>query len=257
MKPSLKIVSSNVCGNKLAAAKLNYPGNARIVDLVNRLIKEEKPDILAIQEIPYASLGFIKSILEQFGYVMHIHKEFNAVKNKWQFTCLTVLFVKENISFEPEFRNGLKTLYRCVAGVLTISEQKIFLKVNHVPPISDEGGRGSESGKYMEDMLKRKTDFLSDELAFQQSMNTNGQLAISLGDYNCARTGEYSAQELFTQLPFVDLIGDEPTWNNAALDHIFVSQALEKSGIPIKHKLISYPNLTDHKILDLSLEISI
>lgn len=251
---SLKIIDANVCGNKHAAAGLNYSGNARIFDLVCMHLVKENPDIIALHEITYESLGVISSRLSQCGYEMYLHKDFKAERRKASFTCLTVLFVrKDAVTFKQEYCGGFECQYRYIAGFLEIEEQKIFFRTNHVPCVDDESGRGSGApGKQVNAQLRRKTDFLEQELKYQE--NLNERCAISMGDYNCALTGDFHAKDIFRKLPFTDLV-DDPTWNGAVLDHIFISRALSESGIPIKHSLLSYPNLTDHKVLEMIINI--
>lgn len=249
---TLKITSANVCGNNYAATNLNYHGNARIFDLVFRLAHDNHPDIIAIQEIPYKGLGLLESCLAQLGYKMIINKQFLAAPRKMLFTALSVMFIKATLKFEEQYRSGFETQFRCVVGVLTVEGQKIFIRNNHVPCVGSESNRGR--GGANEKQIKRKREFLADELDYQRSLDEDNELAISLGDYNTAANGNFHCKELFTQLTFTDLIGDEPTWGGSALDHLFVSKALVESGIPIKHRLIT-SNLTDHKILELELTL--
>lgn len=249
---NLKITSANVCGNNYAATNLNYHGNARIFDLVFRLAHDNHPDIIAIQEIPYKWLGLLESSLAQLGYKMIINKNFFLAPRKGSFTALSVMFIKATLKFEEQYRSGFETQFRCVVGVLTVEGQKIFIRNNHVPCVGSESNRGR--GGANEKQIKRKRDFLADELDYQRSLDEDNELAISLGDYNTAANGNFHCKELFTQLTFTDLIGDEPTWGGSALDHLFVSKALVESGIPIKHRLIT-SNLTDHKILELELTL--
>lgn len=250
----LKIISANVCGNKRAAENLNYPGreSSRVFDLVFRLA-QENPDILMLQEISYLSLGLIESSLQQFNYRLVTNEQFKNENKKGLFSCLTVIFLKVNISFKQETIEGFETQFRCIAGAVRLDEnEKLYIKCNHVPSVAGESGRArsrSNFGQHMEAMLRRKVEFLNAELNYQKRNQDN--LCLCIGDYNCAEKGEYHAKEIFTQLPFADLIGDEPTWGSSALDHIFISQPLLEKSCTITHRLLSYPSRTDHKVLVL------
>lgn len=241
----LRIIEISACSNKVAASKLQITADksARIALMLKMIVEKGHYDIIAVSEMPFTTLQQLKENRIMTGYSTFYHHSFEEEREKWRFTCLKVLFVKNGIDFIPEDRSDFETIYRCVAGKLNFDGQDIFYKTNHVPCV-DNGDNEAQ--------LRRKESFLEDELCFQnKELNT---LAISAGDFNASKGGDEDYSEYLDLFKFKDLV-TVPTYGNKQLDHCFISPAFEESPITVSVNVLNdlYKIFTDHKPIEIVL----
>lgn len=175
------------------------------------------------------------------------------IKEKWRYSCLSVLFVKEGIRFEQHSKSSVAfpTKFRFVSGAFILPHGHLVVyKSSHIPCVDD-------SRPHISKQIDRKKRMLEAEIAFQQEYKRF--LAISAGDFNGSahgtQEGEYYCENLYDRFTFRDLIDDAPTFKEKSLDHVFASDEFSNEVI-VSAKVIEdfYGYLTDHKIITITIE---
>jgi hypothetical protein len=240
------------CGNKQAEKKLGFIGStdARTEELFKKMMSQRQWDIISVRDIPWHTLKNLEMDLDAKGYRMYIHKSWKNVKQKWRYTCLSALFVKENVAFEQIYTDDqFDTTLRYVAGKIHFAGKEILYKTNHIPCVDVNRPNLSHQ-------TQRKIAMLEDEVQFQ--LKNQSSLAISAGDFNGDLVnGEWYGQEQYERFVFRDTV-TENTYEDKRLDHVFISNAFENSDITVKTEVLAdyYMQYTDHKIIAITLKAS-
>ena len=251
MNKEIKILEISACCNKQAEQKLFFKGSSgdRMYLFINEILQKESYDVLSIREISWNALKKVKHLLMLHGYKFYIHEDWNSVKvsNRWRYTCLSAVFVKENIEFKQLYTSdNFDTTLRYVLGEIKFENYCIYWKTSHIPCVDDEVSRA-------EYQINRKKLMLLDEIQFQKNMVNN--LVLSTGDFNGGAEGDYHCCDLYNQFVFEDLI-KEATYEDKCLDHVFVSKNLiDNKDVKVEAKVLNefYMKFTDHKLISISL----
>lgn len=250
----ISIVDVNACSNKEAQKKLRFrgDGDARIILLIEELLKKQAYSIISLRELTYSALCKLERVLALRGYKRYIHKDWDNVdiKNRGRYSCLSALFVHDSVDSFEQLYSGDKfeTTLRYVAGKFQVGGQTVIYKSSHIPCVED-------SHPNIASQLRRKENMLRDELEFQRENIDN--CVICAGDYNCDSVGTYHCKDLFNQLPYKDAV-EEPTYGESRkLDHVFLSPCIVegKSNMKVQVKVLPeyYMDYTDHKIITIDI----
>ncbi len=251
MKKKLSILEVSACSNKQASKKLKFVGNTdeRIVFMFHKILQKDAYDIISVRDISWSGLERVKHKLGACGYKLYIHKDWDNIKDKWRYSCLSAVFCREDVKFEQLYTSEcFDTVFRYVYGKIELGDNEIFFKTSHIPCVDD-------SKFHVKNQIKRKESMLLDEIEFQKSKENC--LAISAGDFNGApSTGDFYCQDLFDNFSFVDTALAN-TYEDKMLDHCYISKALRDSDIvKVKTEVLNdyYMLFTDHKLITITLE---
>lgn len=248
----ITILEYSACGNRQSAQKLKFRGNhdTRVVFAIRKMLEKKEYDLVSVRDIPYRSLKHLESVLDVMGYRMFIDPTWNSVKEKWRYTCLSVLFVKNTIRFSQIAGNfGFNTVLRYVCGVFKFNGHDIYFRTSHIPCVDDSRSQLSRQ-------IERKENMLGADIEFQKEHQND--FAICSGDYNGAIDEEDCyCWELFKEFYFKDLISD-PTYEEQKLDHVYVSEGFKGKGISVNAEILQdyYMQFSDHKMILITLKAS-
>ncbi len=238
----LHITEINACSDKASARKLRFrgPSELRIAALLENLSDKE---IISIHDVSHHDLCAAQKKLK--GYHMVIDPSYENTQ-KWRYTCLSVMFVKNGINIRRICFDGFPTTLRCVGISFALGGHEMIYRSSHIPCV--------DAARPIGEQVYRKQAMLSAELEFQNEHCDS--LALCAGDYNCDTYGEYYCGEIFRKLPFSDLVR-EMTYGGRKLDHAFVSDALRESNditVAVTVRDLGYMVYTDHKSIDITLK---
>lgn len=248
----VNILEYSACGNKQSAQKLKFKGNhdLRIVFALKKMIKKKSWDLISVRDIPYHSLKQLEPTLQAMGYRMYIDPTWKAVKEKWRYTCLSALFVKNTINFSQVAGYfGFNTVLRYVCGFFKFNGHDIYFRTSHIPCVDDTRSQ-------LAHQIERKENMLRADIEFQKE-HQNG-CAICSGDYNGAADKENCyCKDLFEEFIFTDLISN-PTYEDRKLDHVYISKGFESKGISVVAEILEdyYMQFSDHKMISITLKAS-
>lgn len=118
----MRILECNAVGNPNAAKTLNYRGkqSLRPMAVLDKLCRDTSWDMISVHEISYNALIPLNSQLSLHGYRMYINPAWSRTKEKYRYTCLSVLFVHKRIKFQQINENkDFPTVLRYVCGKFT------------------------------------------------------------------------------------------------------------------------------------------
>lgn len=249
----ISILEYSACGNKQSAQKLKFRGNhdLRVVFALKKMIEKTPWDLISVRDIPYHSLKQLEPVMQSMGYRMFIDPTWKSVSQKWRYTCLSVLFVKNKIRFSQIAGNfGFDTVLRYVCGFFKFNGHDIYFRTSHIPCVDDTRSQLSRQ-------IERKENMLGADIEFQKEHQED--FAICSGDYNGSSDEEDCyCRELFDEFTFSDLIS-ERTYEEQRLDHVYVSDGFTKeNGISVDAKVLDdyYMRFSDHKMISITLKAS-
>lgn len=248
----MSILEYSACGNKQSAQKLKFRGNhdLRIIFAIEKMLEKKSWDLISVRDIPYHSLKRLEPELRAMGYRMVIDPTWKMVKEKWRYTCLSVLFVKNTLKFSQIAGNfGFDTVLRYVCVSLKFYGHDIYFRTSHIPCVDDTRSQLSKQ-------IERKEKMLGADIEFQKDHQND--CAICSGDYNGAIDEEDCyCRELFEDFSFNDLIS-ENTYEEQKLDHCYVSEGFSGKGITVNAEILDdyYMQFSDHKMISITLKAS-
>lgn len=246
----INILEYSACGNKQSAQKLKYKGDhdQRSLAALQVMLRKKTYDLISVRDIPYRALKHLEPTLLAMEYNMFIDPTWRSVTEKWRYSCLSVLFVKNSIKFSQIAGSfGFDTVLRYVCGIFRFNGHDIIYRTSHIPCVDDTRSQLARQ-------IERKENMLGAEIEFQESHISD--CCISSGDYNGAADDEDCyCQDLFGDLVFKDLIS-EPTYEAKKLDHVYVSEGFKDAGISVEAKVLHkyYMQFTDHKMISITLK---
>lgn len=247
-KKCLDIAEISACSNTESAKTLSFAGSSetRILMLVKDLLKQRKYDIFSVRDASWKALTLLRSYLGTLGYMMLLHPQFAAERNKGRYTCLSALFILDTVEYEQMTASDrFPTIYRYnLIKILNFTKPLVY-KSSHIPCVIKETPA----------QVYRKAEMLKDEVLFQRAAGED--LVLSTGDFNGApNAGKYYCQPLLDCLRFRDLV-TEPTYGTKRLDHVFVSDKLHSGAeVAILAEVLDtgYMTHTDHKVVSIRLQ---
>lgn len=248
----INILEYSACGNKQSAQKLKYKGNhdQRSLAALQVMLRKTPYDLISVRDIPYRALKHLEPSLLAMGYNIFIDPTWRSVTEKWRYTCLSVLFVKNGIKFSQiAGAFGFDTVLRYVCGIFRFNGHNIIYRTSHIPCVDDTRSQLSHQ-------IERKENMLGAEIEFQNEHISD--CCISSGDYNGASDDEDCyCRELFDEFVFDDLIS-APTYEEKKLDHVYISDGFRDTGISVEAEIIDdyYMQFTDHKMISITLKAS-
>ena len=247
----INILEYSACGNKQSAQKLKYKGNhdQRSLAALQVMLRKTPYDLISVRDIPYRALKHLEPSLLAMDYNMFIDPTWRSVTEKWRYSCLSVLFVKNDIKFSQIAGYfGFDTVLRYVCGTFKFNGHDIIYRTSHVPCVDDTRSQLSHQ-------IERKENMLGAEIEFQNEHLSN--CCISSGDYNGSADEDCYCQELFDEFSFTDLIS-APTYEEKKLDHVYVSNGFKSAGISVEAEILDdyYMQFTDHKMIAITLKAS-
>lgn len=250
-KDMLTIVEISACGCKQAQRKLkcHVSMDERISILLKEVVRLEHFDIISVRDIPWHALRRIQRELQYEGYTMHIHRYWPDEQNKWRYTCLSAIFVSEDVNYQQiDIEEDFPTIYRYVAGKISFAGSIIYWRTSHIPCV----GRST----HVELQTERKRSMLINEIQFQKRCQEE-LLALSTGDFNGCASDHYSyaCKEQYLKFAFADMIS-VPTYGKFQLDHVFISPKLQESNdISVTTECLqNFDHYTDHLLVIIKLE---
>lgn len=246
----IKILEYSACSNRAAARKLKFQGkhDRRSLLAVQLMNKETAYDLISVRDISYCALRHLEPTLSAMGYSMFIDPTWGSVTDRWRYTCLSVLFVKNTIKFSQMAGSfGFNTVLRYVCGYFQFNDHNVFYRTSHIPCVDDTRSQISRQ-------IERKENMLNADIKYQKDHILD--CAISSGDYNGAVDEENCyCRELFEDFSFTDLIS-VPTYENKKLDHVYVSDGFKAAGITAEADVLDdyYMQLTDHHMISITLK---
>lgn len=248
---TFKILEYSACGNKKSAQKLKFSGDhdLRIIYAIKQMVNKTNWDIISVRDISNHALKKLEPELLFLGYRMFIDPTWKTVKDKWRYTCLSMLFAKDSVGFAQIAGNeGFETVLRYICGKFTFNGNEIFYRTSHIPCVDDTRSQLAKQ-------IERKERMLEAEISFQKEHQQN--YAICSGDYNGALDEDCYCKELFDEFLFVDTI-TEPTYESKKLDHVYVSDGLSNSTLSVESEILDdfYMQFSDHKMISITLKAS-
>ena len=248
----ISILEYSACGNKQSAQKLKFKGNQdlRIIYSLKKMLEKKSWDLISVRDITYHSLKHLEPELMAMGYRMIIDPTWKTVKEKekWRYTCLSVLFVKNTIKCSQIVeRYSFETVLRYVCISFEYNGHNIYFRTSHIPCVDATRFRLSKQVERKEKMLRADIDF--------QNKHKH-DCALCSGDYNGAVDEEDCyCRELYDEFIFDDLIS-EGTYEGHKLDHCYVSESFKEKGIAVDAEILDdyYMQFTDHKMLSITLK---
>ncbi len=249
MSETISILEFSGCGDKNSALKLKYKGNSdmRIVFGIQKMLEKKNWDMIGIRDLPYRALIHLEPALLARDYRMYIDPTWRSVKQKYRYTCLSVLFVKNDINFSQIAGYfGFDTVLRYVCGIFKFNGHDIIYRTSHIPCVD-------EARSQLSRQIERKENMLSAEIEFQNEHSSD--CAISAGDYNGGIEEDCYCKDLFEEFIFTDLISG-PTYEEQQLDHVFISEGFKSNGISVEAEILDdyYMEFTDHKMISITLK---
>lgn len=245
-----KILEYSACSNKESAKKLRFSGNhdLRNIFAMQAMLKENSWDFISVRDISYRDLKKLEPEMESYGYGMVIDPTWESVRQKWRYTCLSVLFVKNSIKKLAQIAGnpGFETVLRYVCVRFNFNGQDIYFRTSHIPCVDD-------TRPQLDKQIRRKEDMLNAEIEYQKEHQPD--LAINSGDYNGAFDEDCYCKDRFEEFCFTDMVS-ESTYENHKLDHVYISDGLSKSKILVNTRVLDdyYMQFSDHKMVAITLE---
>ncbi len=222
----------------------------RSIAALQVVLRKTAYDLVSVRGISYRALKHLEPTLLAMGYNMFIDPSWRFVVEKWRYTCLSVLYVKNTIKFSQIAGSfGFTTVLRYVCGKFNLRNHSIFYRTSHIPSVDDTRSQLSRQ-------IERKKNMLGAEIEFQNEHVSD--CSISAGDFNGSADDEDCyCQDLYGEFVFRDLIS-ESTYEDKQSEHVYISDGFENAGIFVEAEVLDKYSmqLTDHKMIAITLKAS-
>lgn len=246
------LISFNLC-NGFSRANLWFQGSQeeRMQGIADLLVSHDA-DAIALQEFAPAHCDGLIAGLEEAGYRM-FYPEGYSKETDFRMTAVTILAVKEGVSFDQEYRAEIELSYRYIAGSLKKDkEEKIKIFAPHIPTLGEKASTAT---------MKRKCDMLYvARKYFEECSIIKRQKCILMGDLNSevreAKISNLCGDEMeFAQLKEFAIdtsVNRESTFQATRLDYCFVNELLNSDYIV---KTYERKNIySDHSYLEVQVK---